>query len=101
MPEPATPTPRSDKMSQSDIRFKNRRRMAWISFGFIILFGAYMLEVGLKSDEGAARVEKLSFLIGTIFGVCTTIVVSYFTSSTVTQMNDTKFGPAEAPQEGK
>lgn len=86
-------------MSQSDIRFRNRRRMAWISFGFIILFGAYMLEIGLRSDEGAARVEKLSFLIGTVFGVCTTIVVSYFTSSTVTQMNDTKFGPAGAPRD--
>lgn len=85
----------------SDKRFKNRRRMAWISFGFIIVFGSYMLEIGLRSDEGAARVEKLSFLIGTIFGVCTTIVVSYFTSSTVTQVNDTKFGALETPEEGK
>lgn len=85
----------------SDKRFKNRRRMAWISFGFIIVFGSYMLEIGLRSDEGAARVEKLSFLIGTIFGVCTTIVVSYFTSSTVTQVNDTKFGVLETPEEGK
>lgn len=85
--------------AQKDARFKNRRRMAWISFGFIILFGSYMLETGLRSDEGAARVEKLSFLIGTIFGVCTTIVVSYFTSSTVTQMNDTKFGAQEEPQD--
>lgn len=74
--------------------------MAWISFGFIILFGAYMLEIGLRSDEGAARVEKLSFLIGTIFGVCTTIVVSYFTSSTVTQVNDTKFATPERPLDG-
>lgn len=85
-------------MSLKDNRFRNRRRMAWISFGFIILFGSYMLETGLRSDEGADRVEKLSFLIGTIFGVCTTIVVSYFTSSTVTQMNDTKFEPQKKPQ---
>lgn len=85
----------------SDLRFKNRRRMAWISFLFIIGFGAYMLHIGMSSNEGAARVEKLSFLVGTVFGVCTTIVVSYFTSSTVTQMNDTKFATPEKPTEGR
>jgi len=86
---------------KDDIRFRNRRRMAWISFGFIILFGGYMLQTGMSSDEGAARVEKLSFLIGTIFGVCTTIVVSYFGSSTMTQMNDTKFAKPEEPPDAQ
>jgi sulfite exporter TauE/SafE len=96
-----------------DKRFNNRRRMAWISFWFMLVVGGWMLWQGVTTEDGADRIEKLSFLLGTLFGMCTTIVVSYFTASTVTQVNDLKFGgdgvkvykevidPPEAPQEGK
>lgn len=86
---------------QKSNRFKNRRRMAWISFWFMLIVGGWMLYHGVKTEGGADRIEKLSFLLGSIFGMCTTIIVSYFTSSTVTQMNDTKFGPAQTPKEGR
>ena len=75
--------------------------MAWISFWFMLGVGGWMLIYAVTQEGAADRVEKLSFLLGSIFGMCTTIIVSYFTSSTVTQMNDTKFGPAEPPQEGQ
>ncbi len=78
-------------MTHKDQRFHNRRRMAWICFAFMLGLGGWMLVLGVTTEEGADRIEKLSFLIGTLFGVCTTVVVSYFTSSTVTQMNDTKY----------
>lgn len=79
-------------MTPNDIRFRNRRRMAWISFWFMLVVGGWMLWQGVTTDEGADRIEKLSFLLGTLFGMCTTIVVSYFTASTVTQVNDIRFG---------
>jgi hypothetical protein len=81
-----------------DIRFKNRRRMAWISFIFMIGVGGWMLVWGVTQDEAAVRIEKLSFLLGSIFGMCTTIIVSYFTSSTVTQVNDLRFKKETKPE---
>lgn len=69
-------------------RFKNRRRMAWLSFGFILIVGGWLLFQGMKSDEEAQRVEDLSFLVGTLFGVCTTIVITYFGGATVTDVSD-------------
>lgn len=85
---------------KSDIRFNNRRRMAWISFWFMLVVGGWMLIYGTTQDAAAERVEKLSFLLGSLFGMCTTIIVSYFTSSTVTQINDTKCGVVEDTLEG-
>lgn len=86
---------------QSDARFNNRRRMAWIAFYFMLICGGGMLLYGMVVEGAAANVEKMSFLLGSIFGMCTGIVVSYFTSSTVTQINDTKFGPPQTSVEGK
>jgi hypothetical protein len=88
-------------MNNSDIRFKNRRRMAWISFWFMLGVGGWMLIYGITQDAAAERVEKLSFLLGSIFGMCTTIIVSYFTSTTLTQLNDNKSGAVEGPPEGQ
>ena len=88
-------------IKKSDIRFTNRRRMAWISFWFMLCVGGSMLILGTTQEEMAVRIERMSFLLGSVFGMCTTIIVSYFTSSTMTQMNDTKFGAVEGPPEGQ
>lgn len=84
-------------------KFRNRRHMAWISFWFMLIVGSWMIWKGVTTEEGAERIERLSFLLGTLFGMCTTIVVSYFTASTVTDVNDIKFSndAVEAPLEGK
>lgn len=82
-------------------KFKNRRRMAWISFWFMLVVGGFMLIYGTTQDGAATRIEKLSFLLGSLFGMLTTIIVSYFTSSTVTEMNDTKFGATQEATEGR
>ncbi len=98
---------------KADDRFRNRRTMAWISFWFIFFVGGGIMLYAMMNDGAADRVEKISFLLGTVFGVMTTIVVSYFTSSTVTQVNDLRFKkdeitieqefsePPVTPQEGK
>lgn len=66
--------------------------MAWIAFFFMITISAWMIYKGVSDKEAAVRIEQLSFLLGSVFGLCTTIVVAYFTSSTVTQITDTKSG---------
>ena len=78
-------------MTKEEDRFRNRRKMAWISFYFIILVGGGMMIYALTDDAAASRVEQISFLLGTVFGVLATIVVSYFTASTVTDVNDLRF----------
>lgn len=75
----------------NDPRFNNRRKMAWISFIFIIFVGGGLVIYGSMVDEASIRIERISFIIGTVFGVLTTIVVSYFTSTTVTDVNDLRF----------
>ena len=80
-----------------DNRFKNRRRMAWTAFIFMLVISAWMIYKGVTDKEAAVRIEQLSFLLGSVFGLCTTIVVSYFTASTVTQVADVKSGtPTDA-----
>ena len=68
-------------------RYHNRRMMAWISFIAIIAVGTAVLSFGLSSDERAARVDTMSFFIGTVFGVWIAVVTWYFGATTV---NDSK-----------
>lgn len=84
-------------MTKSDTRFKNRRRMAWIAFWFMLFVGGWMLFMGVSQEDASVRISNLSFLLGTLFGMCTTIVVGYFTSTTMTDVNDTKHGPSGTP----
>lgn len=73
-----------------DPRFKNRRRMAWIAFLFMLIISGWMVHKGVTNEEAAARIEQLSFLLGSVFGLCTSIVLAYYTSSSITDYNDPK-----------
>ncbi len=75
-----------------DKRFTNRRRMAWTAFIFMLVISAWMIYKGVSDKEASVRIEQLSFLLGSVFGLCTTIVVTYFTTSTITQVTDIKSG---------
>lgn len=71
-------------------RYKNRRRMTWSSFILIVVVGSVLLSFGLIDDEKAQRINTLSFLIGTLFGVWTTIVIAYFGANAVTDVMEIK-----------
>lgn len=66
-----TPEQQADK-------FRNRRKMAWRSWWLIAICGIGLLLFGLSSDEYAARVSSLDYVITVIFGVWATIVLTYF-----------------------
>lgn len=75
----------------SDPRFANRRRMAWLSFWLIGGLGVGLIMVGMASDSVVARIDKLSFIIGSLFGVWGGIVLAYFGASAYTDRNDLKY----------
>lgn len=64
-------------------RYRNRRRMAWLSFACIFFVGVGLLLYGLFSEENAQRVEDLSFLVGSLLGVWTTVVAAYYGVTTI------------------
>lgn len=68
---------------QLKIHFVTRRNVAMKSFWLILIVGGALLAVGISSDEGAARVEKLTFLVGTLFSCWTAIVLAYFGASSL------------------
>lgn len=85
---PVKPNPRND------VRFANRRRMAWLSFWLIGGLGIGLIVVGMASDSVVARIDKLSFIIGSLFGVWGGIVLAYFGASAYTDRNDLKYNAA-------
>lgn len=72
-------------------KFRNRRRFAWISFLFITLFGSGLIIYGVVSPDVAANISAMSFIIGTVFGVWASIVLSYVGAATLNQMNERKY----------
>lgn len=68
---------------QQATHFRSRRRMAWLSFWLLVIVGCGSLAIGLSSDAAATRIEKLSFLIGTLFGCWVTVVAAYFGASSL------------------
>lgn len=78
-------------IEQKADKFRNRRRLAWISFVCITLFGGGLILYGVMDAEAAANISALSFLLGTVFGVWASITLSYVGAATINQMNERKF----------
>lgn len=75
----------------NDTRFTNRRKMAWLSFWLIGGLGVGLIGIGMTSDAVVVRIDKLSFIIGSLFGVWGGIVLAYFGASAYTDRNDLKY----------
>jgi hypothetical protein len=71
-------------------RFRNRRWMAWGSFLLLAFFSGYMIFLGLGSDEIAKRIDTMSFIIGSVFGMWTTIVLTYYGIATAADIKGIK-----------
>lgn len=63
------------------IKVLNKRRMAWASFVLIAVAGLGLISIGLVADALAERIDKLSFIIGTVFGAWVMVVLAYFGAS--------------------
>ena len=62
----------------------------------MIVLGGGMLVYGILVPEAATSINETSFLLGSLFGMCTTVVVSYFTSSTVVDTSEVEKQAAQA-----
>lgn len=72
-------------------KFKNRRALAWWSFILLTIFGGGLILLGTYSSEASENINTLSFLIGTVFGVWASIVLSYVGAATLSQMNERRY----------
>lgn len=77
--------------AQQADKFKNRRALAWWSFILLTFFGGGLILFGAYSSEGAENINAMSFLIGTVFGVWASIVLSYVGAATLNQMNERSY----------
>jgi uncharacterized membrane protein len=85
-----TPTQVTLTPEQQVDRYRNRRRMAWLAFNMIAIFGIGLIIAGVSSDPIANRINTISVLVGMIFGVWVSIVLSYFTATVVTDVKGIK-----------
>lgn len=76
--------------AQKKDRYQNRRRMAWISFTMICTLGPLMLLLGMFDESWSIRLDRMSFLTGTLFGVWAGIVLAYFGASAYTDTRGMK-----------
>ena len=73
----------SVELAQKRDRYRNRRRMAWLSFVCITVSFAALIAFGLSSDARAERISSLSFLLGSAYGLWTTIILAYYGVTTI------------------
>lgn len=71
--------------AQSDMRFKNRRMIAKWSFILMSFTLIGLIIFALFSDENAARVANIQWLIGTAGGLWSTLTLGYYVSASYEQ----------------
>jgi len=76
--------------NQQKDQFKNRRKMAWLSFWFLSVGAMVLVVAGMTFTGVADRVQAMSFVLGTVFGVWASVILAYFGASTFTQTRETK-----------
>ena len=90
-------------INQKADKFRNRRRLAWLSFVLLTVFGGGLITYGVQDAAVATNISALSFLIGTVFGVWASIVLSYVGAATINQMNecrhDAQTGDVTSPRD--
>ena len=66
-------------------RFKHRRQIAKYSFAFMSAMLAAVIAYALTSDEAAARVSAIQWLIGTATGLWSTLTLGYYAAASYEQ----------------
>ena len=67
--------------------------MAWLSLGLLSATGVAVLWFALTSDERAARVDKVSFFLSTLFAVWAGVVAAYFGATAWINKQELRNGP--------
>ena len=59
-------------------RFKNRRKMAWQAWIFILATGIILTVLGVSSDDVAARIEKFWPAVASFVATPGLVVLAYY-----------------------
>lgn len=71
-------------------RYRNRRKMAWYSFTALTGTGIFLILVGVFLTDIAQRIDKLSFVIGTIFSLWASVILAYFGVTVIADKEEIK-----------
>jgi len=71
--------------AQVEIRLRNRRQIAKWSFALMSLTLLGLIIFALFSDENAARVANIQWLIGTAGGLWSSLTLGYYVSASYEQ----------------
>ena len=69
-------------------KFRNRRKMAWQAWVFILVAGTSTLVAGITSDAMAARIEQFWPAVSTFIGTPGLIVLGYYGASAYEHTKD-------------
>lgn len=72
-------------LQEAESRFQHRRRIAQSSFWFMSFILVVVIAFALSSDEAAARVAAIQWLIGTATGLWSTLILGYYAAASYEQ----------------
>jgi ABC-type microcin C transport system permease subunit YejE len=67
--------------ARNEDRFRNRRKMAWQAWIFILLVGAILTVCGIMSDNVAARIERFWPAVASFVATPGLVVLAYYGSA--------------------
>lgn len=70
---------------EMDLRFKNRRRIALVSFALMSLVLVGLVIASVMSDQVSQRIATVQWLIGTATGMWSSLILGYFASASYEQ----------------
>ena len=70
---------------EAEARFQHRRRIAQWSFVFLSATLVVVIGFALTSDEAAARVSAIQWLLGTATGLWSTLILGYYAAASYEQ----------------
>lgn len=74
--------------AREEDKFRNRRKMAWQAWSFILCAAVALLVGGMSSDEVAARIEQFWPAIATFVGTPGLVVLAYYGASAYEHVRD-------------
>lgn len=70
---------------ETEARFQHRRRIAQASFTCLSAVLVLVIAYALTSDEAAARVSAIQWLLGTATGLWSTLILGYYAAASYEQ----------------
>lgn len=74
----------------TEIKWQNRRRMAWLCLAMIVMSGLVITTAGLSSDAVLSRVERMDVVIGMWWSILSTPLLYYYSATALVNVRTGK-----------